>query len=89
MSVGIRNISCQCVTILAKTVIAKVAAANVVPHSYAPKGESNELNSKSMSANRHDAESEGPLGAPPLTLEKEYLLLVKSILMVLKTGVMI
>ena len=36
VSIGIRNISCQCVTILAKTVIAKVAAANVVPHSYAP-----------------------------------------------------
>ena len=36
VSVGIRNISCQCVTVLAKTVIAKIAAANVVPHSYAP-----------------------------------------------------
>ena len=36
VSVGIRNISCQCIMVLAKTVIAKIAAANVVPHSYAP-----------------------------------------------------
>ena len=42
VSVGIRNISCQSITIPAKTVIAKVAAANVVPHSYAPNVESNE-----------------------------------------------
>ena len=58
----------------AKTTIAKVAAANVVPHSYAPKGEGNELNSENMSANSNDIESEEPLGAPPLTLEKEHLL---------------
>ena len=77
VSIGIRNISCQCVTILAKTVIAKIAAANVVPHSYTPKGESNELNSKNMSANRHNAESEGPLEALPLTPEKEHLLFSK------------
>ena len=77
MSVGIRNISCQCLTIPTKTVIAKVAAANVVPHSYAPKGEGDELDSKNMSANSNDAESEGPLGAPPLTLEKEHLLFSK------------
>ena len=49
----------------------------MVPHSYAPKGDSNELNSKNMSANRHNAESEGPLEAPPLTLEKEHLLFSK------------
>ena len=36
VSVGIRNISCQCIMVSAKTVIAKIAAANVVPHSYAP-----------------------------------------------------
>ena len=36
VSIGIRNISCQSVTIPAKTVFAKIAAANVVPHSYAP-----------------------------------------------------
>ena len=84
MSVGIRNISCQCIMIPAKTVIAKIAAANVVPHSYTPKGESNvhlqrlcELNPKNMSANRHNAESEGPLEASPLTLEKEHLLFSK------------
>ena len=42
VSVGIRNIICQSITIPAKTVIAKVAAANVVPHSFAPNVESNE-----------------------------------------------
>ena len=73
----IRNISCQCIMIPAKTVIAKIAAANVVPPSYAPKGDSSELNSKNMSTNRHNAESEGPLEAPPLTLEKEHLLFSK------------
>ena len=46
----------------------------MVPHSYAPKGESNELNSKNMSADRHNDESKGPLEPPPLTLEKERLL---------------
>ena len=53
VSIGIRNISCQRVTIPAKIVIAKIAAANVVPHSYTPNVESNvhlqrlcELNSK-------------------------------------------
>ena len=30
-----------------------------------------------MSTNRHNAESEGPLEAPPLTLEKEHLLFSK------------
>ena len=81
--IGIRNISCQCVTILAKTVIAKVAAANVLPHSYAPKVESDahlqrlcELNFKNMSTDSHNTEPEGPLGAP-LTLEKEHLLFSK------------
>ena len=42
VSVGIRNSSCQSVTIPAETVIAKIAAANEVPHSYAPDVESNE-----------------------------------------------
>ena len=42
VTVGIRNISCQCITIPAKTIIAKVAAANVIPHSYTPNVESNE-----------------------------------------------
>ena len=42
VSMGIRNISCQSVTIPVKTVVAKIAAANVVPHSYAPNIESNE-----------------------------------------------
>ena len=77
VSIGIRNISCQRVTIPAKTIIAKIAAANVVPHSYAPKGDSSELNSKNMSTNRQDAESEGPLEVPPLILEKEHLLFHK------------
>ena len=72
VSIGIRNFSCQCVMILAKTVIAKVAAANVVPHSYILKVESDAhvrrlcaLNFKNMSADNHNTEPEGPLGAPP------------------------
>ena len=82
--VGIRNISCQHVRIPAKTVIAKVAAANVVPHSYTLKVQSDvhlqrlrELNFKNMSADSHNTEPEGPLGAPPLTLGKEHLLFSK------------
>ena len=77
MSVDIRNISCQCITIPTKTIIARVAAANAVPHSYAPKGESNELNSENMSANSNDVELEEPLGTWPLALEKEHLLFSK------------
>ena len=84
VSVGIRNISCQCVMIPAKTVIAKVAAANVVPLSYALKVESDahlqrlcELNFKNVSTDSHHTEPEGPLGAPSLTLEKEHLLFSK------------
>ena len=84
VAIGIRNISCQHVTIPAKTIIAKVAAANVVPHSYAPKVESDahlqrlcELNFQNVSADRHNTEPEGPLGAPPLTLEKEHFLFSK------------
>ena len=80
VSVGIRNISCQRVMIQARTVIAKIAAANVVPHSYAPNVESYvhlqrlcALNSKKMSADSHNAESEGLLEAPPLTLQKKQL----------------
>ena len=41
VSVGIRNLSCQKVTIPAKSIIAKVSAANVVPHSFAPNLENN------------------------------------------------
>ena len=74
----------KCVTILAKTVIAKIAAANVIPHSYTPNVENNkhlqwlcELNSKKVSTDSHNAESEGPLEAPPLSPEKEQLLFSK------------
>ena len=42
VSVGLRNLSCRKITILAKSAIAKVAAANIVPHSYAPNVENNE-----------------------------------------------
>ena len=84
MSLGIRNVSCQHITIPAKTVVSKIAAVNVVPHSYAPNVENNvhlqrlcELNSKKMSANSQNVESEGPLGVPPLTLEKEQILFSK------------
>ena len=84
MAIGLRNVSCQCVTIPAKTVIAKVAAANVVPHSYTPKVESDahlqrlcELNSEHTSADGHNTKLEGPLGTPSLTPEKERLLFSK------------
>ena len=84
MCIGIRNISCQSVTIPAETVIAKIAAANVVPHSYAPNVESNEqlqrlskLSSEDISNNGKDTEPGVPLEKPPLTPEREKLLLSK------------
>ena len=84
MSIDIRNISCQSVTIPAKTVIAKLAAANVVPHSYAPNVESNEqlqrlskLSSEDISNNGKDTEPGVPLEKPPLTPEREQLLFSK------------
>ena len=40
--VGIRNLSCRKITILAKSVIAKIVAANIVSHSYAHNVENNE-----------------------------------------------
>ena len=42
VSVGIRNLSCQKITIPAKSVIAKISAANVVPHSFKPNLENND-----------------------------------------------
>ena len=84
VSVGIRNISCQRITIPAKTIIAKVAAANVIPHSYAPNVESNEqlqrmceINSDPESSGNHKAETEGPQETPSLIPEKEQLLFIK------------
>ena len=84
VAIGIRNVSCQCVTIPAKTVIAKVTAANVVPHSYALKVESDahllklcELNSKNISDDGRNTELEGTPGTPSLTPEKERLLFSK------------
>ena len=84
VSIGIRNISCQSVTILAKTVIAKIAAANVVPHSYAPNVESNEqlqrlskLNSKEIPSDDNGTGPGVPLETSPLTPEREQLLFSK------------
>ena len=84
MSVGIRNISCQSVTIPAKTVIAKIVAANVVPHSYAPNVESNEklrrlskLSPKDIPIDSKTTEPGVPLETPPLTPEREQLLFSK------------
>ena len=83
MSVGIRNISCQCVTVPAKTVIAKVAAANVVPPSYAPNVENDEqlqqfgqLGSERV-IDGENAEPCVPSEMPPLTPKKEQLLFSK------------
>ena len=84
MCIGIRNISCQSVTIPAETVIAKIAAVNVVPHSYTPNVESNEqlqrlskLSSEDISNNGKDTEPGVPLEKPPLTPEREQLLFTK------------
>ena len=84
MSIGIRNISCQSVTIPAKTVVARVAAANVVPHSYAPNVESNEQlqrpsksNSKEILNDNKGTEPGVTLEKPSLTPEREQLLFNK------------
>ena len=84
VSVGIRNISCQSVTIPAKTVIVKLAAANVVPHSYAPNVESNEQlqrlsesNSKEAPNDNKDTKPGVILEKPSLTPEREQLLFNK------------
>ena len=80
VSIGIRNISCQSVTIPSKTVVAKIAAANVVPHSYAPNVENNEQLqrlSKLIPEDNKDIELGVPLEVPPLTPEREHLLLSK------------
>ena len=83
-SLGIRNISCQSVTILAKTIIAKIAAANVVPHSCAPNVESNEqlqrlskLSSEVIPNDGKDTELGVSLETPHLTAEREQLLFSK------------
>ena len=81
--VGIRNISCQCVMVPAKTVIAKIAAANVVPHSYAPNVNNEQLQklsklgSENIFINGKNTEPEIPLETPPLTPEREQLLFSK------------
>ena len=84
VSIGIRNISCQSVTIPAKTVVAKIAAANVVPHSYAPNVESNEQlqrlsksNSKEVPIDNKVTEPGVTLEKPSLTPEREWLLFSK------------
>ena len=84
VSIGIRNISCQSVTIPAKTVVVKIAAANVVHHSYALNVGNNEqlqrlskLNSEEIPEDNKDIESGVPLEIPPLTPEREQLLLSK------------
>ena len=84
MSIGIRNISCQSVTIPAKTVVARVAAANVVPHSYAPNVKSNEQlqrpsksNSKEILNDNKGTEPGVTLEKPSLTPEREQLLFNK------------
>ena len=84
VSIGIRNISCQSVTIPAKTVVAKIAATNVVPPSYAPNVESNEQlqrlskpTSKEIPNDNKDTEPGVTLEKPPLTPEREPLLFSK------------
>ena len=84
VSVGIRNVSCRSITIPAKTVVAKIAAANVIPHSYAPNVEDDEqlqrlsnLNSKENPEDDKDIEPRVSLEVPPLTPEREQLLLSK------------
>ena len=84
VSIGIRNISCRSITIPAKTVVAKIVAVNVLPHSYVPNVENNEqlqrlskLNSKEIPEDNKDIEPGVSLEVPPLTPEREQLLLSK------------
>ena len=80
VSIGIRNISCRSVTIPAKAVVAKISAANVVSHSYAPNVENNEQLqklSKLIPEDNKDIKPGVPLKVPPLTPEREQLLLSK------------
>ena len=74
VSVGLRNISCQKITIQAKSVIAKVTATNVVPHSLAPNIDQEQLKGnpeqKGLGTNNR-------VEIPPLTPEKEKLLFNK------------
>ena len=74
VSVGLRNISCQKITIQAKSVIAKVTAANVIPHSLAPN-----INQEQLKENleQRDSKTNNKVEIPPLTPEKEKLLFSK------------
>ena len=74
VSVGLRNISCQKITIQAKSVIAKVTAANVIPHSLAPN-----INQEQLKENleQRDSKTNNKVKIPPSTPEKEKLLLSK------------
>ena len=70
VSVGLRNLCCQKITIQAKSVIAKVTAANVILHSLAPN-----INQEQLKENpeQKNSKTNNRVEIPPLTPEKEKL----------------
>ena len=82
--IGLRNYSCQKITVQAKSVIAKIAAANVVPHSLAPNLDNEEM-LKQFTQYQEQSQSDEifnpPMSKveepPKLTPEKEELLFSK------------
>ena len=89
VSIGLRNLSCKCVTIKSKTVVATVAVANLVPFSMAPKLEGEDkrelkkqyeeqIDSKTVQGvGEQKDEHPGDLKLEPLSPEKERLLFEK------------
>ena len=78
VSVGIWNLSCRKITVLAKLIIAKVAAANIVPHSYVPNIENNEqLQQQQKETVLDETTPKSVSTSPVLTPERESLLLSK------------
>ena len=74
VSVELRNLSCQKITIQAKSVIAKVSAANVIPHSLAPNISQEQIKE---TPEQENSKVNSKVEIPPLTPEKEKLLFSK------------
>ena len=84
VSIGLRNHSCQKITVQAKSVIAKMAVANMVPHSLAPNLDNEETLKQFMQYQEQSQSNEGfdpsmsKVEEPPkLTPKKEKLLFSK------------
>ena len=84
VSIGLRNHSCQKITVQAKSVIAKIVVANVVPHSLAPNLDNEEMlrqftqyQGQSQSDESFDPSMSKMKEPPKLTPKKEKLLFSK------------